>query len=218
MPILSHMLETPKASCTLRTICDIIESYIIGRENHGDVTMDNQQERFDLDLAWLAGIIEGEGWISLALIQTIQKNKSCTSTFMPNIGCTNTDFQLMKKVEEIFNKLELKYRKQERPAFVGSDGRSRKAKIEVSIYAKEYVKKLSNAILPFMHGVKKNRILRLFDFYKIRESKPRSGKNSKYGIEEYEIYKELYGYRGKTRSKILNDLTLRLESNEQDKV
>jgi len=35
--------------------------YVKRRENQKDGTMGNQQERFDLDLAWLTGIIEGEG-------------------------------------------------------------------------------------------------------------------------------------------------------------
>lgn len=212
------MLETPKTLCTLRTTCDTIKSYIYGRENHKDVTMDNQQERFDLDLAWLAGIIEGEGWISLSIVSSQRPDKRIYPAFVPNIGVTNTDFVMIAKIESIFKELEIKYAKQERKSFVGSDGISRKAKIELTVRAKDDVKKLGSSILPFVHGEKKSRIHKLFEFYKVRESKPKTGKLSAHGKEEYEIYKSLYSYRGKTRSKILNDFTLRLESNEQDKV
>jgi hypothetical protein len=218
MTKLSYMLETPKAYCTLRTTFDMILLNMFGRENQEDETMDNQQERFGFDLAWLAGIIEGEGWISLSIISSQQPDKRLYPAFLPSIGVTNTDFTMIAKIEEIFKVLELKYVSQFRNKFVGKDGSTRKPKIELSIRAKKDVVKLANSILPFMHGEKKNRIHKIFEYYKIRESKPRSGKDSKSGKEEYEIYKSLYSFRGKTRSKILNDFMLRLESNEQDKV
>ena len=176
--------------------------------------MGNQQERFDLDLSWLAGIIEGEGWISLALIKSLKRNGKYYPAFTGNIGMTNTDFILIDKVESIFKVLELKYRYQERPAHVGKDGATRKAKKEISVYSKQYVEKLGNAILPYMHGQKRDRVIKLFEFYRIRESKPRSGINSTYGPEEYEIYKSLYSYRGKSRSEIPNDYTFGVPLNE----
>ena len=63
-------------------------------------------------------------------------------------------------------------------------------------------------MLPYMIGEKKNRALKLLDFLEIRSKKPRSGPKSKYGKEEFLLYKEMYSYKGKSRSKILNDLTL----------
>ena len=202
------MLETPKASYTFRTTCDIIID-MFGRENYEDGTMDNQQERFELDLAWLAGIIEGEGWVSLAIVRSLQKNKKYYPAFLPNIGVVNTDEKLMSKVEEIFNNLKLVYRKQTRESYIGSDNISRKKKWELSVASRINVINLANAILPYMYGVKKERILKLFDFYKVRDTKPKNaGRKSTYGPEEYEIYKSLYSYKGKSRSKILNDYTL----------
>lgn len=212
------MLETPKAFCTYRTTYDIFLSYIFCRENQKDITMDNQQERFDLELAWLAGIIEGEGWISLTIVSSEKSNKSKLPAFTAVIGITNTDFQIIEKIESIFKKLDLKYRRYYRAAKIGSDGISRKEKIDLSVYARNHLKKLITSILPYVHGEKKNRIEKLLQFFQIRDSKPRSGRKSSYGIEEYEIYQQLYSYKGKSKSKILNDFTLRLESNEQDKV
>lgn len=179
--------------------------------------MGNQQERFDLELSWLAGIIEGEGWISLSMIKSLKKSGKYYVAFSGNIGMTNTDFVIINKVEEIFNKLELKYRLQERPAHVGKDGSSRKAKKEISVYSKQYVIKLANSIYPYMVGEKKNRVLKLFQFYKIRESKPRAGINSIYGKEELDIYHSLYSYRGKTRSEIPNDYTFGVPFGKKDK-
>lgn len=213
---LSHLLEPPKTLCTFGTIIDTLNSVGFLRENHKDVTMDNQQER--LDLAWLAGIIEGEGWISLAIVSSLKRNGAKLPAFLPNIGICNTDFLIMDKVETILKRLGFKYRYQKRPACVASDGRPRKAKVEISVYAKQYVIKLANLILPFMVGEKKNRVNKLFEFYKIRESKPRAGINSAYGKEEYALYDSLYSYKGKSRSRILNDLTLNSLSKDEDKV
>lgn len=169
--------------------------------------MGNQQERFDLDLAWLAGIIEGEGWISLALIKSLKRSGKYYPAFLGSIGVTNTDFLLTDKVEEIFKKLGLRYRKQERPAYTGKDGSKRKPKREFSVNSSEHVIKLSQAILPYVYGEKGKRILKLLEFYEIRSRKPRCGINSVYGPEEYEIYKSMYSYKGKSRSEIPNDCT-----------
>lgn len=57
--------------------------------------MGNQQERFDIELAWLAGIIEGEGWVSLIYFKSNQKNGRHTPGLKGDIGITNTDLVLM---------------------------------------------------------------------------------------------------------------------------
>jgi hypothetical protein len=169
--------------------------------------MGNQQERFDLRLAWLAGIIEGEGWISLGLVRSMKRNKSVLPAFVPQIGMVNTDLSIVDECERLFKELDIKYRSQLRPAYIHTDGAMRKEKKEISIATHVSFKKLSSAIYPYMIGEKRKRIEKILEFLKIRESKPRSGINSKYGQEEFDIYKSLYSYRGKSRSKILNDFT-----------
>lgn len=169
--------------------------------------MDNQQERFELELAWLAGIIEGEGWISLGLVKSRKKNGISLPAYVPNIGIVNTDMILMEKVEFLFKKLGLKFRSQIRKAYVGSDNISRKEKREISIASHENFKALSKAIYPYMVGIKKQRVEKVLKFLELRASKPRSGKNSKYTQEEHDIYLSLYSYKGKSSSKIPNDYT-----------
>lgn len=202
------MLETPKAFCTFRTSNDIINIYHLRRENWKDKTMGNQQERFEFDLAWLAGVIEGEGWISLTIVRSLKRSGKVYPAFVALIGVVNTDKVLMDKVKEIFDKLGLKYRKQTIGAYIGKDGSSRKTKWEFSVCSKQNILKLANSILPHMFGEKKNRIHKLFEFYKIRESKPKAGIKSAYGQEELDIYNSLYSYKGKSQSKIPNDYTL----------
>ena len=170
--------------------------------------MDNQQERFDLKLAWLAGIIEGEGWVSLGLVKSLKRDKSIYPAYVPNMGLTNTDIGMVEEAERIFNHLGIKYRSQLRKAYVGSDGISRKEKKEISVATHESFTILANAIRPFMIGEKRNRIDKVLKFLEIRSSKPRRGKESRYGQEEHDIYLSLYSYKGKVdKSKILNDYT-----------
>jgi hypothetical protein len=169
--------------------------------------MDNQQERFDLELAWLAGIMEGEGWFSLTLVRSLKRNKKHYPAFVANVGVVNTDELMMIKVRSIWDKLGLIYRNQVIEACTGKDGIKRKRKWQMSASSKGSVLKLTKAILPYIVGSKRNRIIKLHEFYKIRESKPKAGIKSIYGPEEKAIYDELYSYRGKSRSKIPNDYT-----------
>lgn len=168
--------------------------------------MDNQQERFDTRIAWLAAIIEGEGWVSLGKAYSHQKNKMKTVYYKPQIGVVNCDMIIMNEVMELFSQIGLKFRKQIRERNVGSDGILRKSRCEVSLSAVKSIIRLSECILPYMIGEKKNRVLRVLDFISIRTEKGK-GPKGKYGSEEEAIYKELYSFKGKSRSKILNDYT-----------
>lgn len=167
--------------------------------------MDNQQERFEKRMAWLAAIIEGEGWITLMKRLVQQKNGKKTICYTPNIGMTNSDKAIVDETRSLFDELELKYRYQTRIGKVGSDGILRKTRYEISIASSRDIKVLATRILPYMIGEKKNRIRKLYDFFEIRSRKGVKGPLSKYGSEEEKIYKELYSYKGKSRSKILND-------------
>ena len=170
--------------------------------------MDNQQERFDLRLAWLAGIIEGEGWVTLGLVKSLKRDKTIYPAYVPNIGLVNTDLSIVEESEEIFRLLNVKYRSQLRKAYIGSDGISRKEKKEISVASHENFMILAKAIRPYMIGDKKYRVDKILEFISLRRSKPKRGKDSRYGQEEHDIYLSLYSYKGKVdKSKILNDYT-----------
>lgn len=84
----NYMLENPKAIQYLKS------------ENLMDIAMGNQQGRL---FGWLAGIIDGEGTIS---IQADLKRKR----FTPIIAVTNTDIDTIDKVSEIFSAIGIKHR------------------------------------------------------------------------------------------------------------
>jgi len=167
--------------------------------------MDNQQERFEKRMIWLTAIIEGEGWVSLIKRLTQQKNGKKTVCYTPIIGAVNSDKAIICEIKSLFELLGLKYRFQERTSSIGSDGVYRKTRWELSIMSSKSIKILAEKILPYMIGEKKNRVHKLLEFFSIRESKGTKGPKSKYGNEEESIYQELYSYKGKSRSKILND-------------
>lgn len=169
--------------------------------------MDNQQERFEKRIVWLAGIIEGEGWVTLGKRLVQQKNNKKSIAYTPNIGMTNTDKPIVDEVKNIFEELGLHYRYQTRIGKIGSDGIIRKTRYEISTASSRDIKILAKYILPYIIGEKGKRINKLFDFFSIRDFKGKQGIKSKYGIEEEKIYKELYSFKGKSRSKILNDYT-----------
>lgn len=170
-----------------------------------------------MNLSWLAGILEGEGWVSLCLVKSNQKNGKCTPAFSPNLGMVNCDVLIMNEVMRILDSIDVRYRKSFRPPYVGKDGSRRKAKIEVSVTIHSQVRKFIEIIKPYMIGEKKDRCSKIMKFLDIRASKPQVGKNSKYGMEEYNVYKELYSYKGQrsSRSKILNDYTLEFEESNK---
>lgn len=166
--------------------------------------MDNQQERFETRLAWLAAIIEGEGWVSLGKALSHQRNGKKTVYYKPQIGVVNCDMLIMEEIKRLLSLLGITYRQQIRVAKIWNDGILRKARCEISFSSVENILKFSSAILPYMIGEKKNRIFRILDFLNIRKEKGK-GSSGKYGEEEESIYKELYSFKGRSRSKILND-------------
>ncbi len=168
--------------------------------------MDNQQERFEKRMVWLTAIIEGEGWISLGKAYSQQKNKTKTVYYKPQIGCVNTDKLIMFEVRELFDLLGLKYRYQIRNSGIGSDGITRKERIEISVSSVRDIMILCEAILPYMIGDKKLRIHKVLEFLEIRKIKGK-GPAGKYGEAEEKLYRELYSFKGRSRSKILNDYT-----------
>lgn len=72
-------------------------------ENNQDVTMGNQQERpSEAELGWLAGIVDGEGSISLV----------CNSThrsIYPILSITSVNREIVDKCEKIIKKIDVKY-------------------------------------------------------------------------------------------------------------
>lgn len=82
--------------------CDIIEA----SKNVKDVTMGNQQATAT-ELGWLAGIIDGEGYLGLSVSKNLTiENKA--SFITPMMHICNTEEKIVLKTSEILQKLGIK--------------------------------------------------------------------------------------------------------------
>lgn len=164
--------------------------------------MDNQQERLEWEISWLAAFTEGEGWVSLAKNSSLQGGKRYFR-FDPNCGISNTAKDLINECIRILNKYGVEHQVVKRK---GSEiGKSEPLdRYEIVMRCAIRSASFLNLIYPYLIGIKKRRAELVLNFINLRKSKPRK---ASYGPEEQEIYDEMFSYKGMTQSKILNDYT-----------
>lgn len=175
---------------------------MVGRENQGDETMENQQERLEWEISWLAAFTEGEGWVSLNRNSSLQKGKRYFR-FDINCGISNTAKDLIDECIRILNKYGVEHQvvKRKGSGIAKSDSLDR---YEIIMRCAKRTGNFLNLIYPYLIGIKKKRAQLVVKFINLRKSKPRK---APYGSEEQEIYEEMFSYKGRTQSKILNDYT-----------
>jgi len=171
-----------------------------------DKTMDNQQETqtkpTEVELAWLAGIIEGEGWITMSAHRCSKKEWAGGYILAPKIGVCNTDAGIIRKIRQIFDKLGtnnyiFEYRT------TCQNFKSGTTILEVSTKRLDTIKNILTSIMPYMAGQKKQRAELLLDYVEKRLSH----KYEPYTEEEINIAKKFFeecvSTKGKKRSKAL---------------
>lgn len=109
------------------------------------------------DLAWLAGIIDGEGNIDFS-VQTKPsgENKVPNDYFCPKVRITNTDVRMIHKISEIYVAENLVF-------FFALNSVKRykdrketwKNQLEITISSQASIKKLLSFVLPFLVNKKK---------------------------------------------------------------
>jgi len=161
------MLEHPKASETTKV------------KLTDDVTMGNQQENPSTEeLAWLAGIIEGEGSISMNARKKSWNGWNGIGVDV-NITIANTDSGIIYKSVGIFRKLgvEPKILEKDCNPIVGANGRTyhnpEKVIMYISVGKFASAHSILTAIIPFMAGQKLNRAKLMVEFIGRRMSKPK---------------------------------------------
>ena len=98
-------------------------------------------------LAWLAGIIEGEGTVSIYH----QKRKgNAPDQLRATISITNTDPHLISRCNEIFNTLGCNVHINQYDNKKGST----RTVYDMQTAKQEYVKKICEAVIPYMVGEK----------------------------------------------------------------
>ena len=148
-----------------------------------DNTIGNQQVT-ETDIAWLAGIYDGEGWFSL-------KPKRANMNFPEgginlSIGIVNTDSNIINKVDWILSELDIPHYIREK-----SQTKNWKTRYDVEIKKFSSAKMVLERVLPYLVA-KTGQANLLLRFVNRRLDLP---KNSKYSADDIEIineYKENY--------------------------
>lgn len=161
---------------------------------------DNQQEK--LKLSWLAGMLEGDGFVSV----TIGRSKLAKKGFNPKavIGVTNQDPMIINEVDNIFRSIGV-------GAFVQENKTPKGLPIFlISTSKMTNVKKVIDSILPYLVGEKKARAELTLKFVNRRVEKPFSNLDE----EDIDLLREMnqkfVNRKGKLTSsaKLLRDCTL----------
>lgn len=125
----------------------------------------NQQERL-VSLAWLAGFLEGEGWIGFHV-----HNNRITAA----INLINTDFVLIERVSDILKSLNVGFYIQTRKN--GCDGNlAHKTAKSLEVAGMKRVRSLLSYILPFMVARKKQVAEIMLEYVERRLSMPHKPK------------------------------------------
>jgi hypothetical protein len=150
----------------------------------GDETMDNQQERpLSIDLAWLGGMWEADGSVSLF-------NNKCSAKYKqyePVMQFVNTDILIAKEVMRILGRIGVGYYQFTRI----QTGLGTKLRYEIRIAGFKRCSTFLRYMIPYMVGCKKQRSALIKKFIDYRLSLPIK---AKYGEIEYQIYEEYAKY------------------------
>lgn len=165
--------------------------------------MGNQQERLELDMAWLAGFWEGEGYISLCKCSHTSKRQLGNIRYVPSMGICNTDYEFLPPIKELLDSIPVAFCVH----MARIVGIGKKPKWEIRIKGMKKIRTLCERLLPFLKGQKKRRAEKMIAFCDMREKKLSISHQAPYGIEEEAFYKEMYSFKGRVETKILNDFT-----------
>ena len=149
------MLETPKAY-----------SYFLGN-NGKDKTMDNQQVT-PYELGWLAGIIDGEGYLGLQKENDKRNSKKIRYKFTPCIHITNCDEAIVLKSRDIIKKLGANF-------YVRACKGRKNTKDHYRLQTRRFKNILIvlKATIPYLTGTKQERAKLLLEFCKLRKEAPK---------------------------------------------
>lgn len=106
----------------------------------------------ELRIAWLAGIIDGEG--SLGRYLTKQGG------YILSLVVVNTDESILSQVEQIYTEHNITYSKYSRSKYVGRYESSHiggKECFDIKVYRREDIQNILTLLIPHLVGVKKQR-------------------------------------------------------------
>jgi hypothetical protein len=176
-----------------------------------DITMDNQQAT-DLEFGWLAGIIDGEGYLGFSTC-----NSKGYFVITPHMHICNTDEAIVLRAQEILNKLNIStYVRHSNPNLY-QNVRYSNCKISYRVQVKrlKHMQKLMTVIIPHLTGIKQERGKMILEFCNSRISKitGNNGKINPYSERELELFESC-----KAKQKAGASETIRKAQLEQSKI
>lgn len=182
-----------------------------------DTTMDNQQATLtEMHVAWLAGIIEGEG--SLALNAYDRKDKGNSLKIQTSIVIYNTDAGIVNQALKVLESMDITYYVQERTQkpMMKEGGFYTSTSSMLSVYVKGLADaiKLLTAIRPWMFGDKSARADIMLRYLKRRFEKIEANggnyRNLKLDAEDFQCVADFYKITKRsnpsTVKRVLNEL------------
>ncbi len=125
----------------------------------------------DSDFFWLAGIIDGEGYLTTNKRQGVHKKRNNGNgqySFITRIGVGNTDVELIKKVSEIFYVLGAKFYftlHTPNKKFVNAMDY-----LSINVEGYRSTKKILDAIIDKLHSNKKRQAKKILEYIEYRLS------------------------------------------------
>jgi len=109
---------------------------------------DNEQgSPTEIELAWLAGVFDGEGWIGL---NRARRSNSRHLRYTACSAITTTSPKLADRIDEILTRVGVKHYRIEMPAKMGKDGSWRRRKWNITTGANVQTAKFLSAIRPYL--------------------------------------------------------------------
>lgn len=126
---------------------------LVPTKNAKDITMDNKQATLqDTDLAYLAGIVDGEGWVGLQ-----KRLLKQWVTYKPALRVTNTDANLINRIYEIWETLGVSghiYENEMSPSVPNG-----KQVMNLQLNKQSDILKVLNAIIPYLVAKKARAVM-----------------------------------------------------------
>lgn len=107
---------------------------------------DNEQGRLT-DLAWLAGLMDGEGWVGLIRARRPNRNYQ---RYTASMSFTTTSDRIAGRVHRILSDLDVRVGYRHREHYTGSDGSPRRPKWEIGTRSNKGTKVVLEAVLPYL--------------------------------------------------------------------
>ena len=122
----------------------------------------------EVDLSWLAGIIDGEGHIGIIS----NKRNGCKDVLTPVVTITNSNVLILQKCLEILEKIDVKY-------YYHSPRNSiNRPLMRIRVSSRKSLQTLSDKIKPFLEG-KKDMLQCIDDFLATKERSVREDLRNK---------------------------------------